>query len=77
MKELKIKIGGVWSLVTAVLITAMLCASAVYISTQHNQTQRDVAETQADAIKQAGGDVGRGLCNTSTKTFTVCSGFGE
>ncbi len=59
------------------MITAMLCGSAVYISTQYNQIQRDIADIQADAIRQAGGDVGRGLCNTSMKSFTVCTGFGE
>lgn len=62
MKELKIKIGGLWSCITAIVIAAMLCGTAVFISVQSSQTQKDIAEIQAQANKEAAGKIGTGTC---------------
>lgn len=80
MKELKIKIGGIWTIITAVVITAMLCGTAIFISTQYNQTQKSIAETKAQADKESANKlsdgldgIGQGICQTSTRKFAICN----
>lgn len=79
MKEIKLKIGGLWACLTAVVIAAMLCGTAVFVSMQYNQTQKDIAESQAKAmkesaseIKQGLGGIGKGICQTSDRQFVLC-----
>lgn len=80
MKELKIRIGGIWGCVSAVVIALIISGSAIFISTQYNQTQKEVAEIQAAAekesaatIKEGLNNIGSGVCRTSDRTFVSCA----
>lgn len=80
MKEINLKIGGVWNCVTAIIITAMLCGTAVYMSIQYSQTQKDITNTQAQTMKDSASKieqglkgVGKGICQTSERQWTVCA----
>ena len=39
---------GVWTFITAIAVTLVLSSSAIFISLQYNQTQKDIANTQAE-----------------------------
>lgn len=74
MKEIKLKIGGLWGCVTAILIAAMLCGTVVFVSMQHNRTQWDIANKQAQSAKESAdiiseglSDIGSGVCKTSDR----------
>lgn len=66
MKEITLKVGNVWTMITAIIVTAILCGSAIYIAMQFNKTQWDIANTQAEATKQAGRDIGSGVCRSGS-----------
>lgn len=51
MKEVKLKVGGIWGCITAIVIAAMLCGTVVFVSMQHNRTQWDIANKQAQSAK--------------------------
>ena len=86
MKEVKLKTGNLWSYIIALVITAMLCGTAVFVSMQYSQTQRevisaqkDIANTQAQAMKESASktseglsDIGRGICSTNN---SMCFGY--
>lgn len=79
MKEIKLKIGGLWGCVTAILIAAMLCGTVVFVSMQHNRTQWDIANRQAQSAKESAdkiskglSDIGSGVCKTSDRQFIAC-----
>lgn len=79
MKEIKLKIGGIWSCITAIVIAAMLCGTAVFVSMQYSQTQKDIANSQAQAMKDSAAEIrqglngiGKGLCQTSDRQFVLC-----
>lgn len=79
MKEVKLKIGSLWGFMTAIIIAAMLCGTAVFISMQNNQTQKDIADSQAKAMKESAGEIkqglggiGKGICQTSDRQFVLC-----
>ena len=79
MKEITLKIGNIWSLITAIIITAMLCATAVFISLQSNKTQWDIAENQAKATRESANkitegleSIGRGVCNSGNDSVYGC-----
>lgn len=79
MKEIKLKIGGLWDCITAVVIAAMLCGTAVFVSMQYNQTQKDIAESQAKSTKESAAEIrqglngiGKGICQTSDRQFVLC-----
>ncbi len=79
MKEITLKIGNIWSLITAILITAMLCATAIFISLQNNKTQWDIAENQAKASKESASkiteglnSIGRGVCKSGNDSVYGC-----
>ena len=79
MKELKLKVGGIWGCITAIVIAAMLCGTVIFVSMQNNKTQWDIANTQAQAMedsadKISGGlsNIGRGVCQTSDRQFVSC-----
>lgn len=68
MKEVKLKVGGIWSCITAIVIAAMLCGTVVFASMQYSQTQRDVvnaqkeiADKQSQAMKESAEKIGKGL----------------
>lgn len=82
MKEIKLKVGGIWSCITAIVIAAMLCGTVVFVSMQHNKTQWDIANTQAQAMKDSANkmsdglsNIGKGVCQTSTRQFAICGGY--
>lgn len=75
MKEVRSKVGGVWSYITAIIIAVMLCGTASFISIQHSQTQKDIANTQAEAIKDGLSKLGEGICYgnaTGYSAFSAC-----
>ena len=79
MKEITLKIGNIWSLITAIIITAMLCATAIFISLQNNKTQWDIAENQAKASKESASkiteglnSIGRGVCKSGNDSVYGC-----
>ena len=79
MKEITLKIGSIWSLITAIIITAMLCATAVFISLQSNKTQWDIAENQAKATRESANkitegleSIGRGVCKSGNDSVYGC-----
>lgn len=69
MKEITLKIGNVWTCITAIIITAMLCGTAIFISLQFNQTQRNNSDAQVQATKEAGKSIGIGLCKSGERMF--------
>lgn len=82
MKEIKLKIGGLWGCVTAILITAMLCGTAIFVSMQHNDTQRALVDTQSKAMKESADKInsgldslGKGTCQSSSRQNVFCSGY--
>lgn len=82
MKEIKLKVGGIWSCITAIVIAAMLCGTVVFVSIQYSQTQKDIANTQAQAMKDSANkmsdglsNIGKGVCQTSTRQFAACGGY--
>lgn len=80
MKEITLKVGNIWSLLTAIVITAMVCGSAIYISMQFNKTQWDISQNQANATKEAADkisngldELGKGVCRSgSTSVYSAC-----
>lgn len=79
MKEIKLKVGDIWSCITAIVIAAMLCGTVVFVSMQYSQTQKDIANTQAQAMKDSANkvsdglvNIGKGLCQTSDRQFVLC-----
>ena len=44
---------GIWTFITAVVVSLIFCGSAAYISIQYNQTQKDIANIQARAQKDS------------------------
>ena len=82
MKEIKLNVGGVWGCITAIVIAAMLCGTVVFVSMQYSQAQKDIANTQAQAMKDSANkvsdglnNIGKGICQTSTRQFAVCGGY--
>lgn len=68
MKEVKLKVGGIWGCITAIVIAAMLCGTVVFVSMQYSQTQKEVvntqkeiAEKQSQAMKESAEKIGKGL----------------
>ena len=79
MKEIKLKVGGIWGCITAIAIAAMLCSTVIFVSMQNNKTQWDIANTQAQATKDSASkvsdglsNIGRGVCQTSDRQFVAC-----
>ena len=79
VKEVKLKVGGIWSCITAIVIAAMLCGTVVFVSMQHNKTQWDIANKQAQSAKESAdkiseglSDIGSGVCQTSNQKFVFC-----
>lgn len=79
MKEIKLKVGGLWSCITAIVIAAMLCGTVIFVSMQYSQTQKDIANAQTQAIKDSANkvsdglsNIGRGVCQTSDRQFVSC-----
>lgn len=72
MKEITLKIGNIWCLITAIIITVILCATAIFISLESNKTQWDIAKTQAEATKSAGKDIGSGICRSGNDMAFGC-----
>lgn len=68
VKEVKLNIGGIWGCITAIIVAAMLCGTAVFVSMQYSQTQKDVvnaqkeiADKQSQAMKESAEKIGKGL----------------
>ena len=80
MKELKIKVGGLWICITALVVAIMLCGTIIFASTEYSQTQKEIAEMQTKANKEAANatseglsDIGRGICQTSNRQMVFCN----
>lgn len=79
MKEVKLKIGIIWLSITAIVTTALLCGTTIYVTQQYNQTQKDIANSQTQSMKESASkieaglnDIGRGLCKASNQSVLVC-----
>ena len=50
---------GIWTFITAVAVALIISGSAVFIGFQYNQTQKDIANTQAkmEARKQCANNI--------------------
>ncbi len=85
MREPKHKI--LWGYIAAAfIVTVMLSGTALYISHQHNQTQKEIAEEQTKAINELTDRIGVGamnirdgltdiktsICKTSDKNLMFC-----
>lgn len=57
------KLNGLWILITAIVTTAMLCGTAVYISNQNIQAQKEIADKQTKAINDLSDQIGVGAGN--------------
>ena len=71
------KSNGVWTFITLLVVTLIVSGSAVFISLQYNQSQKDIANINAKAKTQSAKSIGEGICQTSTKQFTSCNFIGE
>lgn len=80
MREIMLKIGNIWSLLTLILITAMICGTAIFIAMQYNKTQWDIAQSRvnsskysADKISSGLSKIGVGICRTGDNSvFSPC-----
>ena len=70
---------GVWTFITAAVVTLILSGSAIFIGFQYSQTQKDIADSQAKAMKESAseirqglGGIGKGICQTSDRQFVLC-----
>ena len=74
------KSNGIWTFITPVVVALIVSGSAIFISLQYSQTQKDIANTQAQAQKDSAkqisdglGDIGFGICQARDNTaFTIC-----
>lgn len=71
------KSNGVWTFITAMVVALIVSGSAVFISLQYNQSQKDIANINAKAKTQSAKSIGEGICQTSTKQFNTCNFIGE
>jgi cell division protein FtsL len=71
------KSNGVWIFITALFVALIVSGSAVFISLQYNQSQKDIANINAKAKTQSAKSIGEGICQTSTKQFSTCNFIGE
>lgn len=60
---------GIWTFITAVVVVLIVSGSAVFISFQYNQTQKDIANIQARAQKDSAKQINDGLDNIG---FGIC-----
>lgn len=58
-----------WTFITAVAVTLIICATAVFISFQYSQTQKDIAKQNSEGLH----DIGVGICQTREYNFQMCS----
>lgn len=80
MKEINLKIGGLWAYITIVVVVTMICGTAVFVSIQYSQTQKDIANISAQANKDSAkqisnglGDIGAGICQArDNNSFRIC-----
>ncbi len=71
------KSNGIWTFITVVVVALIVSGSAVFISLQYNQTQKDIANIDAKAKTTSAKSIGEGICQTSTKQFTTCNFIGQ
>ena len=71
---------GLWTFVSALVVALLVCGTALFISSQYNQTQKDIAQTQAQAQKESAAKIsdgldkiGKGVCQTGTRQFLICN----
>ncbi len=71
------KSNGIWTFITAVVVTLIVSGSVVFISLQYNQSQKDIANINAKAKTESSKSIGEGICQTSTKQFSNCNFIGQ
>lgn len=75
------KSNGLWTFITAVVVALIVSGTAVFISIQYNQAQKDIASMQAQAQKDSAkqisdglGGIGVGICQArDSDSFRICS----
>lgn len=66
MKDTNLKSGTIWGYVTALVIVAMLCGTAIFISMQYKDLasmQAQSTKDSASTIKDGLGELGQGICH--------------
>lgn len=71
------KSNGIWTFLSIVIASLLISGSAIFISLQYNQSQKDIANIEAKAKTQSAKSIGEGICQTSTKQFNTCNFIGE
>ena len=72
MKDTNLKSGSMWGYITALIIAAMLCGTAIFISIQYKDSasiQAQSAKDSASTIKDGLGKLGEGICNGPTSSM--------
>ncbi len=71
---------GLWTFITVVVVALIVSGTAVFISIQYNQTQKDIANINAQAQKDSADKIsngldkiGQGVCQTGTRQFLICN----
>jgi len=79
MNELKQSRTSIWMAIALIISALTISAASVYSIQQYNKTQLDIANIQKDAqisssenIKNGLGEIGSGVCKTSTKSVMFC-----
>lgn len=67
------KSNGIWTFLTALVVALIVSGSAVFISLQYNQSQKDIANINAKAKTEAAKSIGDGICHTGTRQFLMCN----
>lgn len=67
MKDTNLKPGSIFGYITALIIAAMLCGTAIFVSMQYSQAQKDIADTHAQAMKDSADKQSKSLESASEK----------
>lgn len=73
------KSNGLWMFITAVAVALIASGTAIFISIQYSQTQKDISESQTKAMKDSASEIrqglngiGKGICQTSDRQYVLC-----
>lgn len=67
------KSNGIWIFITVVTAALIVSSSAIFITLQYNQNQKDIANINAKAKTEAAKNIGDGICHTGTRQFLMCN----
>lgn len=67
------KSNSIWTFITVVVAALIISGSAIFITLQYNQNQKDIANINAKAKIEAAKSIGDGICHTGTRQFLMCN----